>query len=80
MKKKEAKKTFTYASIPSAVNKAQQRAIKNNTTLSELIDEFVQGYAYPKRKIKGSVPLPADFLNIKSIGLLDSEGNVRKLL
>lgn len=48
--KGEKKKTFTYAGSPSLVVKAKNKAIKNGTTLSELIDEFVKTYSESKRK------------------------------
>ncbi len=48
--KGEKKKTFTYAGSPSQVVKGKDKAIKNGTTLSELIDEFVKTYSESKRK------------------------------
>lgn len=48
--KGEKKKTFTYASSPSLVVKAKNKAVKEGTTLSELIDEFVKTYSESKRK------------------------------
>lgn len=78
--KQEKRKVRSYKATDKHYIRAQKKASKTDKPLAERIEEFVIEYGKPQKKIKGSVPLPADFLNIKSIGLLDSEGNVRKLL
>ena len=50
--KGEKKKTFTYASSPSLVVKAKNKAVKEGTTLSELIDEFVKTYSEERKRKK----------------------------
>lgn len=50
--KGEKKKTFTYASSPSLVVKAKNKAVKEGTTLSELIDEFVKTYSEARKRKK----------------------------
>jgi hypothetical protein len=43
--KKEKKKTFTYSGRPSVKKKAFKRAKKGGTTLSEVIDAYLEEYA-----------------------------------
>lgn len=42
--KGEKKKTFTYATYPSKKDKASRLAEKEGSTLSEKIDELLDGY------------------------------------
>lgn len=44
----ERKETFTYASLPSIVEKAKKKAAKENLTLSEKIDQLLKHYVEPK--------------------------------
>jgi hypothetical protein len=50
--KKETKKTFTYASLPSLVEKARRKAFKEKSTLSEKINNFINDYVSNKEQNK----------------------------
>jgi hypothetical protein len=44
----ERKATYTYASLPSVVQKAKKKAAKENLTLSEKIDQLLKEYVKPQ--------------------------------
>jgi len=46
-----AKKTYTYATDPKVKEKADKKAKKEKTTLSEKIDSFLNEYIQPERKV-----------------------------
>jgi hypothetical protein len=48
MKKKEAKKTFTYSGRPSVRQKAMRKAQRAGNTLSEVIDTLLEIYSGDK--------------------------------
>lgn len=48
--KGEKKQTYTYATFPSRHEKARKKAEKEGSTLSEVIDRFLDEYAKPKRR------------------------------
>lgn len=58
--KKEAKATFTYATIPSVQKKAKAKAFKEGKTLSEKIDAFLRKYVQANGK-KKKILIPTDF-------------------
>lgn len=45
-----AKKTYTYATDPKVKDKADRKAKREKTTLSEKIDFFLKEYIRPERK------------------------------
>jgi len=46
-----AKKTYTYATDPKVKEKADKRAKREKTTLSEKIDSFLRDYIEPEKKV-----------------------------
>ena len=45
-----AKKTYTYATEPKIKEKAEKKAKREKTTLSEKIDKFLREYVQPPKK------------------------------
>lgn len=48
MKKKEVKKQYAYRAKPSIVNKARKKAVKENKTLSEKVENLLENYIAPE--------------------------------
>jgi hypothetical protein len=48
MKRKEAKRTFTYSGRPSIREKAMKKAVRSGNTLSEVIDTLLEIYSGDK--------------------------------
>lgn len=48
MKKKEVKKKYAYRAKPSIVNKARKKAVKENKTLSEKVENLLENYIAPE--------------------------------
>ena len=46
-----AKKTYTYATDPKVKEKADKKAKREKTTLSEKIDSFLRDYIEPEKKV-----------------------------
>jgi len=76
--KGEKKKTFTYASYESVVEKAKKKAFKEGKTVSEKIDEFLKGYVKRERKVK-SVDLPTDYVLPEKISVIGQDGIRRSM-
>lgn len=74
------KKTYTYATDPKIKEKAERKAKREKTTLSEKIDEMLRQYVAPVQKLpKGTIPLPADYVNFDKIGILSADGSITDL-
>lgn len=48
--KSEKKKTYTFATVESVMEKARKKAFKDKTTVSEVIDKFLNSYVDPGNK------------------------------
>jgi hypothetical protein len=73
------KKTFTYAADLKVKEKAARKAKREGMTLSERINKFLLDYTEPVKKLKGGIDLPTDYVDFKSIGILNNDGSVTNL-
>jgi len=70
---KETKATFTYTTFPSFNKKAKERAAKEGTSLSEIINNFIAGYTAKKGNGTRAVEATAAIRILKSHGIVSQD-------
>jgi hypothetical protein len=71
-----AKQTFTYAADIKVKEKAARKAKREGMTLSERINKFLVDYTAPVKKNTDGIDLPADYIDLKKVGILNPDGSV----